>query len=426
MSALAYLASPKTEKEPVAVPIGTLRLRLPAGTDFSVHVEHLDPNAERIEHSLTLECSTGHQWIDTESVLHVTSPLPPFSSPTAEPDDNTLAARSKRFARISFRESSQPLNGPTSSQIWNWLNVFFALWPMQEYVVVLTKGIEPLVYAYLILNQLAILPSTPSQSSAPELLVSRAAFWQGFGSPTLPFAPWILPSASAETVAALASSNTRTVSSPLAPPFKPSSTSGPLYTRYFPDLSSDLTFRVASSSNPQDVDLITQWHATDRVNNGWRQRLSRDEQVKTIEATEKNPYTIGLIGWWGDEPWGYVELYYAKQSNLKDFYNAGQFDRGFHALVGEEKFRGPHRVRSWMGAVVHLMFLLDPSTTLCVSEPRLSNSKMVAYEEMVGGHVEKIIDFDHKRAALVFFNKERFFQLCPIGVLPEHKHLCKR
>lgn len=139
-----------------------------------------------------------------------------------------------------------------------------------------------------------------------------------------------------------------------------------------------------------------------------------------MQKNERNPYTIGLIGEWDGEPWGYVEIYYSKQSNLKDFYNAGQHDRGFHALVGEERFRGAHRVRSWMGSVVHMMFLLDPNTKQCVSEPRLSNTKMVEYEMMVGGNVEKVVDFGHKRAALVVFGKERYFQLCPMGPLPEH------
>ena len=113
-----------------------------------------------------------------------------------------------------------------------------------------------------------------------------------------------------------------------------------------------------------------------------------------------------------------MEIYYAKESSLRGFYDLHDFDRGFHALVGEERFRGPHRVRAWMGSVIHLLFLLDPRTTRVVSEPRASNTKMVEYECLCGGHVEKLIDLPHKRAALVLFPRERFFQLCPLGPLP--------
>ncbi len=37
-----------------------------------------------------------------------------------------------------------------------------------------------------------------------------------------------------------------------------------------------------------------------------------------------------------------------------------------------------------------LCFLLNPRTERVVSEPRASNRKMVEYECLVGGHVEKV------------------------------------
>ena len=439
MSALAHVASPQTKKAPVVVQPGNYPFSLPDGSKFTIVVSHEKPTsdaakteaandeqAQRVRHAIKLSSHKTHDWIDTANTLVVTSPCPPYPNPAAEPDTNSLAFRTQRFAEFQLRSSSE-----TSSQkLWNWINVVFALWPQQEHLLLRTEGLASPLVTYLLSSKLAILdPSSRPTLSTPgaktlvdtsRVLVSRAAFWQGFGSPTAGFAPWVLPLADAATVTALSSSNAETITSPLAEPFKPPPSAGPIYSRFIPALNSHLTFRVASSTNAKDVDLLTAWHATDRVNEGWRQRLSREDQLAGMQQGEKNAYAIGLIGEWDGEPWGYVEIYYAKHSNLNDFYTAGQHDRGFHALVGDERFRGPHRVRSWMGSVVHLMFLLDPSTSQCVSEPRLSNTKMVQYEMMVGGNVEKFIDFPHKRAALVQFGKERFFQLCPMGPLPEH------
>ena len=47
------------------------------------------------------------------------------------------------------------------------------------------------------------------------------------------------------------------------------------------------------------------------------------------------------------------------------------WDRGVHVLVGEERFRGPGRVRVWLGALVHYCWLADGRTTRVVLEPRV-------------------------------------------------------
>ncbi|SNX81345.1 uncharacterized protein MEPE_00050 [Melanopsichium pennsylvanicum] len=440
MSALVHIASPKTKKAPVVVNPDSYPFSLPDGSKFTIIVSHVESSsdliksdssaeqAQRVRHAVKLSAHKTRDWIDTSNILLVTSPCPPYPNPSAEPDTNSLTFRTGRFAECQLTGGS--LAEVSSQKLWNWINTIFALWPQQEHVLLRTEGLPSQLKTYLVTSKLAILdPSTPPTPSIPgaktqvnttRLLISRAAFWQGHGSPTPCFAPWVLPLADDATIIAFDSSNSETITSPLAEPFKPPASAGPIYSRFIPGLNSHLTFRVASSSNSKDVDLLTAWHATDRVNEGWRQRLSREDQLAGLQQGEKNPYTIGLIGEWDGQPWGYVEIYYSKHSNLKDFYDAGQHDRGFHALVGDEKFRGPHRVRSWMGSVVHLMFLLDPSTKQGVSEPRLSNTKMVEYEQMVGGNVEKFIDFGHKRAALVVFGKQRFFQLCPLEPLPEH------
>ncbi|EPQ31978.1 uncharacterized protein PFL1_00176 [Pseudozyma flocculosa PF-1] len=445
MSALAHLASRNTEKYPDLIEGGNRILQLPDGTPFAVDVivSHApagqvgydiqggDLNADLVSlkimrHHPSKPLSNDddddddhdeeHDFLDyAKAVFELAPPCPPYPNPASEPDDNTLATRSKRFAYANLHKASH-LN---AAKVWSFIYAFFQLWPAQEYFSLCTLDLKPGVVAHLVDSGLATvhpLFKSADGGKLDYLLVSRAAFWQGRGL-TANLAHWVLPKAAPLARSKLLSSNASLGS---LPPTKPSPEDGPLYSRYIPDLQQTLTFRVVSSKNARDIDLITQWHDSDRVNEGWRQRGSREDQLKDVQKMEANPYSLGLIGEWDGEPWGYVEVYYAKQSNLRDQYDASIRDRGFHALVGNEKFRGPHRVRSWMGSLVHLMFLLDPQTDLCVSEPRLSNTKMVEYECMVGGHVEKFIDFPHKRAALVFFPRHRFFQLCPLQPLPEH------
>ena len=352
MSALSHLASPDTLKypsvyerefvQPFELPDGTpYQIRLTIERSVDVQLPSDNPSFGNNEASIvkvSLHTARNTEWIDTEARLEVKQPLPPFPNPASEPDDHSFSSRSKRFAVVSPYAGRAAL---TKKQQWTLFNAFFALWPSQEYF---TLFVDPEVFDDLVHDGLAILhPATREESYC---LVSRASFWQGLGAPGM--APWLLPNADVADITDLRSSN-HTLPAP--PRSKPQ---GVIYSRYIPGLNSRLTFRVASAQVDADVDILTRWHATDRVNNGWRQRLSREEQIKTIQATEQNPFSIGLIGEWDGEPWGYVEIYYAKQSNLASQYNADTHDRGFHALVGEEKFRGPHRVRSWMGSVVHV------------------------------------------------------------------------
>ena len=48
-------------------------------------------------------------------------------------------------------------------------------------------------------------------------------------------------------------------------------------------------------------------------------------------------------------------------------------------LVGEETHRGPAKVTSWLGALIHYLFIDEPRTRTLVSEPRADNARMIAY-----------------------------------------------
>ncbi|KAN0066329.1 hypothetical protein ACQY0O_000423 [Thecaphora frezii] len=453
MSALAHVASPTTQNYAQTLPNGERTLRLPDGRPLGVNIIVFSPAPARV-HGFDIQggdleadlislktayISTkpkrsynGHDDDGTDedeeeddfeneyadfgrSVFELAPPCAPYPNPLSEPDDNTLATRSKRFAYTQIHKGSSL----GAKALWNWFYIFFQLWPGQEWFTLRNLDLDEAAMRDFVDRGLAIVHPLYRSETGRDLeylLISRAAFWQGAAAP-VPLSPWVLPQATASARTALLSSN---AALNLSAPVKPKAKDGVLYSRYIPELQQTLSFRVASSDKAEDVDLLTKWHDSERVHEGWRQRGTREEQLAHVKAMEADPYSLGLIGEWDGEAWGYVEVYYAKHNNLRSYYNASTRDRGFHALVGNEKFRGPHRVRCWMSSVVHLLFLMDPQTQLVVSEPRLSNTKMVNYECMCGGHVEKSIDLPHKRAALVFFPRERFFQLCPLQPLPEH------
>ena len=77
------------------------------------------------------------------------------------------------------------------------------------------------------------------------------------------------------------------------------------------------------------------------------------------------------------EAFGYFEVYWVKEDRLGEYCNAENWERGLHVLVGEEKFRGEHRVRAWLGSLVHYCWLDDPRTMTVTLEPRADNDRYV-------------------------------------------------
>lgn len=89
-------------------------------------------------------------------------------------------------------------------------------------------------------------------------------------------------------------------------------------------------------------------------------------------------HSFPVIGCWDGKPFGYFEIYWVKEDQLGNHITGRDFtdrDRGFHALVGEEEFRGAHRVKIWMSALVHYCWLADQRTENVLVEPSIENEK---------------------------------------------------
>ncbi|TIA11782.1 hypothetical protein D6C80_07236 [Aureobasidium pullulans] len=238
---------------------------------------------------------------------------------------------------------------------------------------------------------------------------------------------------------------TDNVRHPLRP--KPPRQGETFYTRYIPSLGEYLSFRVASlSKRPvqhigpvsdptpgasplrasasasdshvptigtlnhemSDGDLLHKWMNDERVAYSWGEQGPLSHQEEFLRAGLTNKHSIPVIGCFDGKPFGYFEIYWVKEDRLGSYlgYQVADYDRGLHVLVGEQKFRGPHRVKVWLSALVHFCFLADARTETVMLEPRVDNTKLKQYCEEVGFFKEREISFPHKQSNLMKIRRE--------------------
>ncbi|PGH59107.1 GNAT family N-acetyltransferase [Azospirillum palustre] len=192
---------------------------------------------------------------------------------------------------------------------------------------------------------------------------------------------------------------------------RPPKPAGELYRRFDPALG--LWISLRSLDIDDDLERFNRWQNTPRVLAFWQEGGDFLRHRAYLEGLAADPHVQTLIGCFDDEPFAYFEAYWAKEDRIAPFCAPGDHDRGIHMLVGEEHHRGPHKVRSWLSALVHWMFLDDARTGRVVSEPRADNARMIGHMQSLGFLREREFDFPHKRAALMVLDRRDFFDRCP-------------
>ncbi|TFB42303.1 GNAT family N-acetyltransferase [Pseudomonas sp. F01002] len=193
-------------------------------------------------------------------------------------------------------------------------------------------------------------------------------------------------------------------------PLRPVKPRSEVYRRFDARLGAWISLRTVDIE--LDLARFNRWQNSPRVASFWQEEGSLEQHHEYLSKLEADPHTLTLIGCFDDQPFAYFEAYWAKEDRIAPFYDAGDYDRGIHMLVGEENHRGPHKVASWLSALTHYLFLDDPRTQRVVAEPRADNVKMIGHMQSQGFHCEKAFDFPHKRAALMVLGRERFFDRC--------------
>lgn len=185
---------------------------------------------------------------------------------------------------------------------------------------------------------------------------------------------------------------TNGVRHPLRP--KPPRMGEVFYSRFVPSTGQYLAFRVASASpkpvpylgpvgpkQPEhghlctlsDTSLLQMWLSNPRVQKFW------GEYTPTfLDNALCSKHSFPVIGLWDGVPFGYFEIYWAKEDILGQHLgsDAGDWDRGLHMLVGEEWARG--RVPAWLTGLVHWCFCGDFRTMNILMEPRVDNERHVS------------------------------------------------
>jgi len=152
----------------------------------------------------------------------------------------------------------------------------------------------------------------------------------------------------------------------------------------FPSLATGAAASVATlptltnfTELSSDLDLLHKWMNDPRVNAAWAEAGPMAVQRKFLENGLNSRHSFPVYGCWDGKPFGYFEIYWVKEDRLGRLLggDVGNYTRGLHVLIGENEFRGPHRVKVWLSALVHYCWLADSRTETVMLEPRVDNAK---------------------------------------------------
>ncbi|KAL2268226.1 hypothetical protein VTJ83DRAFT_3072 [Remersonia thermophila] len=383
--------------------------------------------------------------------------------------NNTPWARARRNPAVTVRWSqggdaaAAAAAAPTIAQLWLLVYAVFTVRPAEEAFRLhlddrdAGRGARDRLARQLMAVGLAV-PHPPAASAAEgstadedaELLISRSAFWQGAGSPFGPRPAWApeqhaadaigldlsaYPLPPPEYVASVAGSSSSlssssSSSSSLAQAQAQAQAQGALvwhprrrtkpapgsvlYSRWIPHLRETFSMVALDVGDQEHVDLFHAWQNDPRVSQGWNLTGSREQHVEYLRRVAEDAHQLAVLARFDETYFAYFEVYWAKEDPIGAYYPAGDYDRGRHSLVGDVRYRGPHRVSAWWSSLMHYLFLDDPRTGCVVGEPKYTNTPVLMYDLIHGFGLEKFIDMPHKRSALVRCSRERFFQLCPL------------
>ncbi|WP_454726821.1 MULTISPECIES: GNAT family N-acetyltransferase [Cupriavidus] len=190
-------------------------------------------------------------------------------------------------------------------------------------------------------------------------------------------------------------------------PLRPPKPHGVVYARHIPWLDQTLTLRAATLE--QDLPLLHRWMNDPDVDYFWQEAGDEARHRAYLQGLLDDPHMLPLIAAFDGQPFGYFEVYWAKENRIAPFYDAQDHDRGWHVLIGEPAFRGKACLTAWFPAIQHYQFLDDARTQRIVGEPRADHVRQIANLDKAGFSKVKEFDFPHKRAMLVMLLRERFF-----------------
>lgn len=189
-------------------------------------------------------------------------------------------------------------------------------------------------------------------------------------------------------------------------PRRPPKGNGTLYARFIPWLGQVLSFRAFDPAI--DLERFNRWMNDPRVAQIWDEAGDLAAHAAYAQKLAADPHMQAVIACLDETPFGYFELYWARENRLGPYYDAADHDRGWHVLIGEESCRGKAFVTAWLPSLMHFMFLDEPRTQRIVGEPAAHHAQQLKNLTRSGFAAVKHVAFPHKKAMLVMLSRERF------------------
>ena len=361
--------------------------------------------------------------------LYFTEPADPKSSDRPDESNNTAWGRARRSPAVAVRWDEGKIMTPTIGHLWLLTYVILTLRPREEAFRLTLSGRGTATLARQLQTVGLAVPHPAADAAAQkeavaaaaakapdELLVLRGAFWQGAGSPFGPRPVWAPELQDPDLAGYPLPPSSHTLGGGCWHPrrrAKPRPGSV-IYSRWIPHLRETFSMVALDCDDEEHVALFHAWQNDPRVSQGWHQAGTRAQHAAYLRRAHNDPHQLPILARFDGTCFAYFETYWAKEDAVGAYYAAGDHDRGRHSLVGDVRYRGPHRVSAWWSSLVHYLFLDDPRTAAVVGEPKCTNSPVLMYDLMHGFGLDKLVDLPYKRSALVRCSRERFFQLCPL------------
>lgn len=200
-----------------------------------------------------------------------------------------------------------------------------------------------------------------------------------------------------------------TVTNGIGHPVREPNRPGIIYKRYIKAVNKTLSFQSLSLEN--HLNIFHSWMNQPRVSKFWELSGDLAFHEDYITKITGDKHTHPVIAYFDDIPFGYFEIYWAKEDRISAYYDAHDHDRGLHVLVGNREFLGRKFLSIWMLGLMQYTFISAPLCQRLVGEPRIDNSTFISTLQNLGWVKLKEFDFPHKRAAFLSARRELFFTI---------------
>ncbi|KIV91022.1 hypothetical protein PV10_05612 [Exophiala mesophila] len=423
-----------------ATPLAIVRLPEPWKTTYEVQVALESEES----HILTLQLSQSQLAGSTlpseplhNDTLYFSNLVTESNNPSPQSDDNSPWARFHQ-SQVSY-VSWDAAKVATVGQLWNLIHAIVTMYPSLEGFRLALKGPgSEVLSTTLQATGIAIPRPRPSRAehkgrddTSAHVYVSRSAFWQGAASPFGSRPAWVADpglfshlASPLESFPAFPLEHTVTFSLEGRPvhaqhPVRsPKPTRGAtIYSRYMPHLDEFFSMVHLDYKDDTHLQLFHTWQNDPRVSQGWNETGTLEQHREYLRKIDQDPHQMAVLARFDDVFFAYFEIYWAKEDHMGVYLSPapGDYDRGRHSLVGDARYRGPHRAAAWWTSLIHYLFLDEPRTVTVVGEPKATNANVLAYDAANGFHIHKLADLPHKRSAIVRCERLRFFQTQGFG-----------